>query len=51
MELQLKDKVVFFAGASKGIGFAMARAFIQEGAKVALTASNAVAVVLAAYCG
>jgi len=38
MDLELKDKVVFIAGASRGIGFAMARAFIKEGAKVALTA-------------
>lgn len=38
MDLELKDKVVFIAGASKGIGFAMARAFVKEGAKVAMTA-------------
>jgi NAD(P)-dependent dehydrogenase (short-subunit alcohol dehydrogenase family) len=38
MDLQLKGKVVFIAGASKGIGLGMARAFAKEGAKVALTA-------------
>lgn len=37
MNLELKDKTVFVAGASRGIGFGMARAFAQEGAKVALT--------------
>lgn len=37
MDLQLKGKVVFIAGASKGIGLGMARGFAKEGAKVALT--------------
>lgn len=37
MDLQLKDKVVFIAGASRGIGFGMAQAFAREGAKVAMT--------------
>lgn len=37
MDLQLKGKVVFIAGASKGIGLGMARGFAKEGAKIALT--------------
>ncbi|HUD51871.1 SDR family oxidoreductase [Parvibaculum sp.] len=37
MELELKGKTVFVAGASRGIGFGMARAFAKEGARVALT--------------
>lgn len=37
MDLHLKDKVVFIAGASRGIGYGMAKAFIAEGAKVAIT--------------
>jgi 3-oxoacyl-[acyl-carrier protein] reductase len=38
MELNLKGKTVFIAGASRGIGFGMAQAFAREGAKLALTA-------------
>ena len=41
MDLQLKDKVVLITGASKGIGLACARAFVAEGARVALAARNA----------
>lgn len=37
MDLRLKGKVVFIAGASRGIGLGMARAFAKEGAKLALT--------------
>jgi 3-oxoacyl-[acyl-carrier protein] reductase len=37
LELGLKDKVVFVAGASRGIGRAMAEAFAGEGARVAIT--------------
>lgn len=37
MDLELKGKTVFVAGASRGIGLGMARAFAREGAKVALT--------------
>lgn len=37
MDLELKDRVIFIAGASRGIGFGMAEGFAREGAKVALT--------------
>src|SRR5437764_9200732 len=38
MDHGLKDKVVILSGGSMGIGFACARAFAQEGAKVAMAA-------------
>ena len=38
MDLGLKDKVVFVAGASRGIGEAIAATLLAEGAKVALAA-------------
>jgi 3-oxoacyl-[acyl-carrier protein] reductase len=38
MDLELRGKSVFIAGASRGIGLAIARAFLNEGAKVFLTA-------------
>ena len=41
MNLDLEGKHVFIAGASRGIGLGMARAFAAEGAKVALTARGA----------
>jgi 3-oxoacyl-[acyl-carrier protein] reductase len=37
MDLQLQDKVAFVAGSSRGIGLAIARAFLNEGAKVVIT--------------
>lgn len=41
MDLQLSGKHVFIAGASRGIGLAMAEAFLAEGANVSLTARSA----------
>jgi 3-oxoacyl-[acyl-carrier protein] reductase len=43
MDLELRNKVVFVAGASRGIGFGIARAFLAEGARVAITGRNAAA--------
>ena len=40
MDLELKDKVVLVSGSSRGIGFAIARAFLQEGAMVVITGRN-----------
>lgn len=40
MDLKLKGKTVLITGGSKGIGFACARAFVQEGARVALMARD-----------
>jgi len=40
MDLKLKDKKVLITGGSKGIGLACARAFIAEGARVALVSRS-----------
>jgi|SRR5690554_4856048 len=40
MDLQLKDTVILVAGASKGLGFAIAQQLKNEGAKVAIASSN-----------
>jgi 3-oxoacyl-[acyl-carrier protein] reductase len=37
MDLDLKDKVVFAAGSSRGIGRAIAEGFVKEGSKVIVT--------------
>jgi 3-oxoacyl-[acyl-carrier protein] reductase len=37
VDLELKDKVVLVSGSSRGIGFAIARAFLREGAIVVIT--------------
>ena len=36
MNLQLENKTVLVTGSTKGIGFAIARLFAEEGAKVIL---------------
>lgn len=41
MNLELKDKIAWVAGASRGIGLAAARALAAEGCRVALTARSA----------
>ena len=41
MDLQLEDRVVFVAGASRGIGLGIVEALLAEGAKVAMTARGA----------
>ena len=40
MDLQLTDRIIFVAGASRGIGLGIAEACLREGAKVALVARN-----------
>jgi 3-oxoacyl-[acyl-carrier protein] reductase len=37
MKLELRDQVAFIAGSSRGIGLAMARAFLKEGARVGIS--------------
>ncbi|HEY9032423.1 MAG TPA: SDR family oxidoreductase [Pseudomonadales bacterium] len=41
MELGLQDKIILVAGASKGLGFAIARQLQQEGAKLSIASSDA----------
>lgn len=41
MDLGLTDRVVFIAGASRGIGYGIAASLLEEGARVALTARGA----------
>jgi NAD(P)-dependent dehydrogenase (short-subunit alcohol dehydrogenase family) len=40
MDLGLKDKIVLITGGSKGIGFAAAQAFVEEGARVAIASRS-----------
>jgi NAD(P)-dependent dehydrogenase (short-subunit alcohol dehydrogenase family) len=48
MDLELENKVVLVTGGSKGIGLACARAFIAEGAKVAIVSRSKVNLTVAA---
>ncbi len=48
MDLGLKDKVAMVAGASKGLGYAVARALAAEGARVSMASRDADAVKAAA---
>ena len=41
MDLQLKDRVIFVAGASRGIGLGIVEACLAEGARLAMTARGA----------
>jgi len=41
MDLQLKDRVVFVAGASRGIGLGIVETLLEEGARVAIAARGA----------
>lgn len=48
MDLHLKGKTAVVTGASKGIGYAVAKQFLQEGARVAIIARNETELKLAA---
>lgn len=48
MDLELKDKVAVVVGSSKGIGYAIAEAFLKEGCKVALCSRSGEALEAAA---
>lgn len=41
MDLGLKDRIALVTGASSGLGFACAKALVEEGARVCITGSNA----------
>ena len=41
MDLQLKDKVIFVAGGSRGIGLGIVEACLKEGSRLAITARGA----------
>jgi 3-oxoacyl-[acyl-carrier protein] reductase len=48
MDLGLKGKVAMVAGASKGLGFAVAKALAQEGAQVSIISRDSAAIATAA---
>jgi len=47
MDLELRDKVVFVSGSSRGIGKGIVRAFLREGARVAINGRDAGALTVA----
>jgi len=49
MDLGLKGKVAMVAGASKGLGFSVARALAQEGALVSMVSRDSAAIATAAH--
>jgi 3-oxoacyl-[acyl-carrier protein] reductase len=49
MDLGLKGKVAMLAGASKGLGFSVARALAQEGASVSMVSRDPAAIAAAAH--
>jgi NAD(P)-dependent dehydrogenase (short-subunit alcohol dehydrogenase family) len=56
MDLQLKDRVVLVTGGSRGIGYAIAKVLVEEGAQVAICArdgeaSTAAAAEIGTVCG
>jgi 3-oxoacyl-[acyl-carrier protein] reductase len=48
MDLQLKSKVILVAGASKGLGFAVAHALAKEGARVSISSRDQASIEAAA---
>jgi 3-oxoacyl-[acyl-carrier protein] reductase len=48
MDLQLKNKVILIAGASKGLGFAVAQALAQDGAIVSISSRDQASITSAA---
>ena len=40
MDLQLKDKSVIVTGGAKGIGLAITKAFLEEGARVCMVGTD-----------
>ena len=44
MDLHLKDKVALVAGASKGLGYAVAHALAREGASVSISSRDEAAI-------
>src|ERR1700675_3499030 len=49
MDLGLKGKVAMVAGASRGLGFSVARALAQEGALVSIVSRDSAAIGAAAH--
>ena len=51
MDLGLKGKVALVAGASRGLGYAVAKGLAAEGALVSMSSRNEQAITAAAYSG